>query len=74
VITPWHGTVPWHSMKLVSALKVIGELSNLTLSEERQILVAELKKTAEQQAAKAAANGAPGRADDAFGGALGDNK
>jgi len=58
----------------VEALNVIGELSKLTLSPEQQTLVDGLKKTAQQQLAKAAAEDAADGAANALGGALGDNE
>lgn len=60
--------------KYAEALKVLGELANLKLTPEQQALADGLKKTAEEQAAKAAAEKVAGDASKAIGGALGDKK
>lgn len=57
--------------KYVEALKVLGELSKLELSPEQQAAVDALKKTAEQQAAKAVTDEAVAKTSKAIGGALG---
>ena len=60
--------------KYAEALKVIGELSKLNLSPDQQTLVDGLKKTAEQQAAKAVAGKAATDASKTVGDALGGKK
>lgn len=57
--------------KYAEALKVIGELSKLTLSPEQQAVVDGLKKAAEQQAAQAATDKADAGTTQAIGDALG---
>jgi len=60
--------------KYAEAMKVIDELSKLTLSPEQQSLVDSLKQTAEEQAAKAVADKAAAGATKALGDALGGKK
>jgi ATPase subunit of ABC transporter with duplicated ATPase domains len=60
--------------KYAEALKIIGELSNLKLSPEQQVLVDGLKQTAEKQAAQAVTDQAATGASKAIGDVLGGKK
>ncbi len=60
--------------KYAEALKIIAELANLKLTPEQQTMVDGLKKTAEQQAAKAVADKAATGASQALGDVLGGKK